>query len=272
MEDQKAPAVSVETVSQDVLEVPEFAKPVKPEDLLPKAEEVKETPVVTEVAPVVQPDEQAILQKRLQGAISEVEKKNEEVRRAVDLQAELVAENPDFIHKIAAADPILARKVIEKVWGGVGVRSYKQLQERIKLEQIKETSPELYETKSQMLQIQADLESRKLKDQERSRADFFKAKGIQDNEFDPKFQKLQVAMESLNPQLVEQDYAKAIDMAYKLAFSEQQVATNAQPPLMASIGSGSKPAPLPATKPAVSEQSSWLAAQLNKKMGYNITL
>lgn len=276
MEDQKAPAIPTEIVStENILEVPEFAKPVAKEV---EAMEVVKTPEETktiepEVAPVVELDEQAVLQKRLQGAISEVEKKNEEVRRVVDLQAELVTDNPDFIHKIAASDPILANKVIQKVWGGAGIRSYKQLQERVKLEQIKETSPELYETKSKMLQIEADLEARKVKDQTRTREEFLKIKGIQNNEYDPKFQKIQQAMESLNPSLIEQDYEKALEMASRIALGDYQpVVSAAQPPIQATIGVGNKPAPMPAVKLAVSEQSSWLADQLNKKRGYSITL
>jgi len=260
----------VATTDQPI-EVPTFAKatPEIKEEPKSEAPEVKEEP---KEAPVPQEtDEQATLKKRLSGAISEVEKKNEEVRKIVDLQVELVTTNPDLIHRIAATDPVLANKVIQKVWGATGVRSYKQLVERVKLEELKEENPELYETKKELTEIKDRLTDRETRERESIRKSFFSKKGILENEYDPNFVRLQNALDRLNPSFIQEDYEKALEFAHKMEFSEEPVIKKESVPTL-SVGGGVKPAPLPETKPPVSEQSSWLAAELNKARGYNIKL
>ena len=256
-----------EVVDMATVEVPEFA-PAVPEK---KPEESK-----PEVAPVPladKADEQVALQKRLNGALSDVEKKNEEVRKVVALQAELVQDNPDLIHKIAASDPILANKIVGKVWGDSGIRSYKQLLEKVNLESIKTTNPDLYETKSEMLRIKAQLEEQKTKEQSREKQSFLASKGILENEYDPKYIKLQAAMENLNPSIVRDNYGEALKMAHQIAFGGVAIA-EALPelPKTPSIGGGRVPAPVPMVKTQYSDQSSWLAKSLEEKLGYKKVL
>lgn len=269
MAEEITPAIPEEKkeVASEV-EVPEFAPAVKKEEVEKKEEE----PVVPET---VVPDKgaeesQAILQKRLKGAISEVEKKNEEVRKVVELQADLVKENPDLIHRIATSDPILANKVINKLWGTEGIRSYKQLMERAKIEEIKETDPALYETKSEMMRIKAQLEAQKQREREQLKRKFLGDKKILVNDLDPKYRKLQEAMDKLNPALIEEDYLGALDAAFQIAFGSGVVVSHeeVEVPQLAPVGGGQKPAPLPAEKQPVGEQTAWLAKALEDKLGY----
>jgi hypothetical protein len=247
------------------VEVPEFAPAAKKEEVV---EEKKEEVAPVEVPPQEE-DEQAILQKRLKGAITEVEKKNDEVRRVVELQVDLVKDNPELIHKIATSDPVLANKVILKVWGAEGIRSYKQLMERAKIEELKATDPTLYETKSEMMRIKAQLEAQRIKEQEKAKKAFLASKKILENEYDPKYKKLQEAMDNLNPALVTEDYEKALGMAHTIAFGGKVVeGTEVELPRLAPIGTGTRPAPLPKEKGGYSEQTTWLAKALEEKRGY----
>jgi len=262
-----APATEVTPVvstEENALEVPQFAEPAKE-----KAAEEATAPV-TKVEETV--DDNATLKKRLTGAISEVEKKNDEVRRAVDLQAELVSSTPDIIHKIAATDPVMANKVIEKVWGLQGIRSYKQLMEQAKLEEIKETDPDLYETRKEMAEVKARLKDRDEREQKTMRAEFLASKGIIENEYDPNFIKFQEAAEAVNPKLLEEDYKKALASQYAIAFAESKMVPHKAAPPTVSVGGGTPPAPLPAERPPISDQSAWLAESLNKMRGYKISL
>lgn len=246
------------------VEIPAFAKSVETQ----KVEEI--TPEAAE-APVPQ-EEEAILKKRLSGAISEVEKRNEESRRFLDLQSDQVRENNDLIHKVAASDPLLANKVVQKVWGTQGIKSYKQLLERSKLEELKIANPDAYETKKALLDMQAKLATVEQKEQNLVRGKFLAAKGILENEYDPNYRKLMSALDNVNPALLTEDYDKALKIAYASEFSDHKPIPRVQEAPTLSVGGGNKPAPLPSTKPQVSSQSSWLADSLNKKFGYNIPI
>lgn len=249
------------------VEIPTFAKsledtPVEtPEEAQPEAT----------VAPVPQ-EEEAVLKKRLSGAISEVEKRNEESRRFLDLQSDQVRENNELIHKVAASDPLLANKVVQKVWGTQGIKSYKQLLERSKLEELKVANPDAYETKKALLDMQAKLATVEEKEQKLVRNKFLSEKGILENEYDPNYRRLMSALENVNPALLTEDYDKALKIAYASEFSDSKPILSVKEVPTLSIGGGNKPAPLPSTKPPVSAQSSWMAEQFNKKFGYNIKL
>lgn len=272
----REPEVKPEVATQEPLQVPPSS-----DELLKKAEaakaarEVAEKPVeaeqqaevVTEDEEVEVPDaetsDQTLLKKRLKGAISEIEKKNEESRRIVQLQTELVQDNPELIHKIAATDPLLANKIVMKVWSNEGIRSYKQLLEHAKLEELKETDPNLYEIKKETSKLRAELAERSEKDKQKAENSFLESKGIMQNEYDPKYSKLMEALDTVNPTLVKEDYTKALEIAHKIAFSGVKTIKQ-QPAQTMQMGAGTPPPPIPTTSPAMSERSTWLDAKLRE--------
>jgi len=250
--------VQPEATTEEI--VPEFAKGVD-QTVIPEA---KETPVPEE--------EEVVLKKRLSGAISEVEKRNEEARRYVELQADIVKENNELIHKIAANDPTLANKVINKVWGTQGIRSYKQLLERSKLEELRTTNPDVYETKRKLMDVEARLMAAEEKERTAIRKKFLTDNGIMENEYDPNYRKLMDALDSLNPSLVTEDYQRALRMSKSIAFADDKPIVKVPEAPTLQIGGGKKPAPLPNSQPQLSDQSLWLAKGLNEKLGYKIPI
>lgn len=250
--------------TKEEVEIPKFAKSLDETEEVASEPEAVETPVL--------PEEEQVVDRRLSKAIDEVKKRNEEVRRHVELQAEFVRENNELIHKIAASDPRLANQIVEKVWGVTGIKSYKQLLERSKLEELKTSDPDNYETKRKLWEMENRLATAEQKEQKHVRNKFFSDKGISDNEYDPNFRKINEALETLNPSLVLEDYGKALNLAYAIAFSEgKPVSKQIEIPII-SVGGGKKPAPLPTARVQHSDQTSWLADSLNKKLGYKINL
>lgn len=237
--------------------------PVAASETTPETQPI-ETPEIVE-APV--PPEEDTLKKRLDGAIEKVEKTNEELRKTVDLQAEFVTENPELINKIAASDPNMANRIVEKVWGHLGIRSYKQLIEKAKqeaeLETIKEKDPDLYETKKEISEMKAKLEERDQRDHETARKSFLKSKGILENEYDPNFLKFQEALGAINPLIIKEDPKKAFEFAHSIAFSSSKPIKETPTPTL-DMGGGTPPAPLP----AVNQQftgNPWLAEKLKEQ-------
>lgn len=208
---------------------------------------------------------------RIEDALRKVESQNERIRKSVELNAELVGEKPELIHKIFKSDPAIADQVAEKLWGGEGVKSYKQLIERAKLEKTKAEDPKLYETAKSLSEVKGKLEERDRKDREQAEARFLKAKGIAKNEFDPSYRKLQESMKVLDPSFRESDPEKAMETAYAIAFrsAPRQVENGIE---SFSIGGGTPPPPLPENRPPVGDGSRWLADGLNSKFGYKIKL
>lgn len=250
------------------LEVPTFAKNLDETPVIVTEESKPEA----QEAPTPPKDEQADLKIRLSDAIDKVEKRNEESTRFIDLQADQVRENNELIHKVAASDPLLANKVIQKVWGVQGIKSYKQLLERSKLEELKSVNPEAYETKKALLDVQSKLASVAEKEQKIVRNKFLSDKGILENEYDPNYRKLMSALDNVNPSLLSEDYDKALRIAYASEFSDSRPIQKPIEMPSLQVGGGSKPAPLPSTQPRMSDQSTWLAQKLNKSFGYNIPL
>lgn len=276
MLDDNTPADQQDSVSEQQSNEVETDK-IEMLDLEPKLEvqeEVTDQDSPEVPAPVVEDDQQAVDKKRIKNAIESVERKNEEVRRMVELQAEIVAENPDLIHKIAATDPNVANQVVKKVWGESGINSYKQLlqkaREATELESIKDTNPDLYQTKLEMQKVTAKLEKAAQKEQERTRKSFFESKKILVNEYDPNYRKVNDALQYINPSIVEEDYEKALELAYTFAFSGTKPipSTRAEAP---SVSTGQpQPANVMPSSKGLSGQSTWLADQLNKTYGYDI--
>lgn len=218
------------------LEVPETPPEVPPEEVI---EEAPAPPPVEPQAPTE--DEQAILKKRLSGALQENEKRSEELRRAKRLQVDMVRESPNYIHRIAEEDPSMANKVIQEVWGSEGIRSYKQLQEHIKLQEIRTVDPEAYETKKELLEVKSKLDAREEREQIKLRKDFLKSKGISDNPYDPNFKKLEDSISLLNPQLIKDDYEQALNLAWNLVSDPAPSPSSPKPTINAGGGISAVP-------------------------------
>lgn len=236
-------------------------------------------PAASEPAlPAVVPQEDAVPmvetpqtdETRLKGALDKVEQKNEEMRKVVDLQASLVQENPALIHKIAKEVPEIADRIAEKLWSSDGVKSYKQLMERVELEQVKEKNPEAYKAQVDVSEIKRKLEAREEKDRLQTLSNFCAAKGIQVNPYDPNYSKLQESLNYVNPSLLEENYSKALELAFNMASSGAVLGGAPMPQTM--NYSGSAASVLPTQKPPVSERSQWLASELNKQFKRKIDL
>jgi len=223
-------------------------------------------PVAAGAAVAPNPEEdKATLDKRLKGAISKVEQANADLAKAVDVQVAIVQENPELIHKIAGADPKMANRIIEKLWGERGIKTYKHLQEAVEMEELKKQNPVAYESKREMAELKKRLDDREAKDRDYVMNQFLATQGIQKNDYDPNFKRLQEALDSINPAIVASDYGRALELAHKIAFGGGQVSPGAEAPTM-SYGSG-QPSTLPNSKPRLSEQTAWLANEFKKK-GY----
>lgn len=207
---------------------------------------------------------------RLEGALKKVEHVNEEMRKVVDLQTSLVQDDPALIHKIYKETPEIADRIIERIWADEGVKSYKQLKERIELEKVKDTNPEAYKAQVDVSEIKRKLEEREKKDRAQTLSNFCAVKGFQANPYDPNYQKLQDALKYVNPSLIEEDFSKALDLAFSMTSSRAVIAGEPMPQTM--NYSGSTPSVLPSSKPVVSERSQWLASEFNKRFKYNIDL
>lgn len=258
---------------KEVLEVPKFAEakeetPETPE--VPETLAEEETPDPTPADPV--PQEQSdTLAKQNDELKRGVERRNEQLESAVEIQADLVSANPDVIHTIAAKDPVLANRVIQKVWGNEGIKSYKQLIEKAKLEALKEENPELYETRKELAEVKAKQDELTEREIKSAKDKFFSDKKIHANDYDPNYQKVMEALEFVNPELVKSDYAQALEVAYRSAFFDKPLTPRAVPPTIDANG-GMPPPPLPPQTPQASEQSRWLAESLNKTRGYKIKI
>jgi len=253
-----------EEVKVETPEVPET--PETPEEKV----ETPEVPAETPAAPA-QPEQTDTLAKQNEELKRGVERRNEQLESAVEIQADLVSTNPDLIHQIATKDPVLANRVIQKVWGNEGIKSYKQLVERAKLEEIKEENPDLYETKKELAEVRARQEEIFERESKAAKEKFFSTKKILVNDYDPNYKRVMEALEYVNPQLVKDDYAQALEVAYRNAFFETPLIPKQPTPTLEANG-GTPPPPLPPQTPQVSEQSAWLAEALNKKRGYKIKL
>lgn len=212
-------------------------------------------------APVVPPEEedQAVLKKRLSGALSENERKGEELRKALKLQADMVRDNPEYINRIAQEDPTMANKVIQEVWGHAGIRSYKQLQEFIKLQEMKESNPEVYNTQKELMDVKNRLQVREERERTKAKKDFLKSKGITDNQYDPANTKLEEALTLVNPNVIENDYEAALQIAYNIATGHQSMPTAAPSPkpTLGTGGGGMPAAPMPVAPASGGPKSSW---------------
>lgn len=265
MTKQDTPAseeVSTEIKSQEVpenvlTEDSDTGEDVFTEQVLEDAEPVEAAEV--EEAPASEED---TLKKRLEGAISEVEKKNLENRKAVDIQAQLVLKSPDLIHDIHEADPVFANKVIAKNWGDSGIKTYKQLMEYVELESVKESNPDVYETKREMMEIKERLAQKESKERELARQKFLSAKGIKDNPYDPNLVKLEEAMSNINPSIIEDNYEKALELAHSIAFSTPLSSVGVSPQSTGSLDSS--PASIVPKKPEMSADDMWLFNSLKK--------
>lgn len=226
-----------------------------------------------QAAPVTPPeeDEQAVLKKRLSGALSENERKGEELRKALKLQADLVRDNPDYINKIVQEDPIMGNKVIQEVWGHAGIRSYKQLQEFIKLQEMKESNPEVYNTQRELMEVKGKLQAKEEREREKTKKDFLKERGLTGNQYDPAYAKLEEALTLVNPNVIENDYEAALQIAYNIAVGQQAIAATPpqpKPTLGTGAGAGTPPAPMPASSASggqKSEWSDWLSAAWSER-------
>lgn len=203
--------------------------------------------------------------KRVKHAIAAVEKKNEEVRNLIEFQADLVRDNPEYISKLAEKDMSLADRVVEKVWGSDGVKSYKQLMKQVEMEQYKTSSPELYETNLKLSKIEEELAQRKSQDKAIAAQNFFNSKGIVPNDYDDNYKKVQESLKLVSPQVVENDYVKALELAYVLAQSAASP-SHSSAPTIPSIGGGHNPSFLPPKQPQHSPDSMWLANSFGVKL------
>lgn len=213
-------------------------------------------------------EDQATLDKRLKGAVKEVQMANEDVARAVEVQATLVQENPELIHKIHSADVRMANRIIEKLWGQHGIKTYKHLQERIELETLKEKDPSAYESKKEVSELKQRLEVREEKDRKIALARFLEEKGVKNNEYDPSYKKVHEALSMVNPSIVAEDYERALRLAHTIAFGGNAPQGSYEPD---SVQYSGTPANLPNQKAVHSEQTNFLAGAF-RKQGFKINL
>ena len=213
--------------------------------------------------------DKAVLEKRLKGAISKVEETNADYARAVETQVSLVKKSPELINQIADSDIVMANRVIEKTWGHLGIRTYKQLQEQAELQKLKDEDPVAYESKKETLELKRRLDKSEQKTRDNTLTDFLTHNSIRKNDYDPKYQKLQKALEALNPVLVEDDYGKALQIAHSIAFG-QALATDDAEPDSVEYGSGQPPT-LPTGQPQYSKETNWLTKRLRAR-GHKVAL
>lgn len=156
--------------------------------------------------------------KRLVNALDKVEKTNDELRKVVDLQASLVSEDPALLDKIHGSNPVMANRIVEKLYGQDGIKTFNQLQERNRLEALRSQDPNAYESKKELQELRAKMEERDRKDRDGILSSFLSKHGIQATEYDQRYKSLTEALGSLNPSLVQEDLPKALNLASQIAF------------------------------------------------------
>lgn len=260
--------VSTESVAEETPTPAVKRTPVEietPDDPYKEVSQVEETQTEEVPKEAVESQEET----RIKKAIKSVETSNQRLAEVVNLQADLVAETPELIHKIQEKNPDLANRIIQKVWGETaGVKTYKDLLERAKLEQLRESNPELYETKRELAEIRARLTEKEQREAKLAEEKFLKARGVIVNDYDPNYKKVKEALQLVNPTLVKDDYSKALELAYGIAFAKTPPSKTV--PLQAKpAASGSNPPVLPEQSEFQSSQSDWLYQGLMKVGRYD---
>ena len=208
-------------------------------------------------------------EKRIKNALEKVEKVNEELRKTVDLQAQLVQENPDLIHRIHEADPVMANRIIAKLHGAENVQTYNQLMEKAKLDALKEKDPEAYESKKELQELKRKLEAKEQKEKEFVLQSFLQRHGVQANAFDARYKTFEAALASLNPRLIEDNFQQAVELAGRIAFGSQQVQEQTQPVFISPMAGFSGGSSLQMPKTPV-DPNAQAASELFKALGFKM--
>ena len=219
-------------------EPPVEEKPeVKPEETPaePKVEpEQKPDPEPTSADPNGQPTKTTEeLQKDWENANKKITEMGEAKAKLLKTNLALVEKNPDLIKDIHENDPDTALHIIKEKWG---YDSYEELMAHARIDELKESDPDAAKREEELLTVKKDNE--RILNQLKSGAEktFYENKGIQNNPFDPKYQTVQEALKKVSPDLVKDNYAEALDLAYQIAFpgrTEQEIAEDQKKILLA---------------------------------------
>jgi len=211
---------------------------------------IVDAPVVDEVIPKPNPSQDAPsadpkgqptktveeMTKDQEHANKKISKMGEEKVRLFKTNLLLVNKNPDLIKDIQNSDPDTAQQIVKEKWG---YDSFDELMAHAKIDEMKESDPDGAKREERLLKVEKDNE--RLLTQLHSGAEetFYKDKGIMKNPFDPKYQAIQEAIKSVHPSLLKEDYNKALNLAYTIAFpsrTTEQVAEDQKKILLAKNG------------------------------------
>jgi len=242
-----------------VEEKPEEPKEETPEE--PKADpEQKPDPETPSADPEGQPTKSLEeLQKDWENANKKISEMGEAKAKLLKTNLALVEKNPDLIKDIHENDPDTAQHIIKEKWG---YDSYEELMAHARIDELKESDPDAAKREEELLTVKKDNE--RILKQLRSGAEksFYEGKGIQNNPFDPKYQTIQEALKKVSPDLVKDNYAEALELAYAIAYpgrTEKEIEEDQKKILLAKGAStpeakGAGPSPSKSTKLSEAQQ------------------
>lgn len=177
--------------------------------------ENKPEPPKPSADPKGQPKTAEELQKDWENANKKISELGEAKSSMFKTYLGLVEENPNLIKDLHKKDPALADQVVKEHWGH---SSFEELMEYARVEELKESDPEAARREEEILNIKRD--NKMLLENARRSAEtsFYAAKGILNNQFDPKYQAVQEALKKVSSELIRTNYAEALELAHTIAF------------------------------------------------------
>jgi len=202
---------------------PEVTPPVTPEAPA-KAEDTPKPAVEPEVKPPVaevpadpqgQPKVLTPEEKQAQEAARKITELGEENAQKFKSMVAVVRENPDSLKSIHTTDPRLADQIAKELWGA---DDFQDLMKQAEIEELKANDPDAAKSAQELYELRKENQKTQNMLKQTAESSFFASKGIVNNPFDPKYKTLQEALENVNPQIVKDDYQKALALAHQIAF------------------------------------------------------
>lgn len=223
---------------------PDPQKPADPTEPAKPGVDPEEKPSTEEqpADPSGQPKVETPEEKQAREAANKIRELGEAKAQQFKTMVSVVRNDPDAIKSIHSEDPALADSIAKEVWGA---DDYNDLMKQAEIDELRKEDPDKAAQQEQIYKLTKSNEKTQKQLRDKDENSFLQSKGIDKNPFDEKYKLLQQTLkEKVNSQLVEDNYAEALNVAYALAFpsrTDEQVEADKKAILLAK-GTGSQPA------------------------------